>query len=615
MRVALRALAASCILIMNTAQSTETSQQNNTVGNLQTELKSIQSEYDTFITSLAVINDSIAIENTKLAQARTQRKALVGQTAKALTQMNAQYALMIDNPMQDITTSQNDYRYAIQQQQKNKQFIKDSVATLAQLNKQVSEKNIERVRLLNQRETISEEIKISRINRLKNEMQQAHSLDINQSVSCDLQTSFSKCITRSNLLSKQKASKTYLNTLFNSVTEAKLVSKHKTNSKAHVKLLGHKVLTSEFSGQGTYSSTIQVKMQGVLPKNEACKLLNISTRYCAERSPQIEQVSAKADNNDNKGALYELTIRSNQYDDEVFIDGVSYGSTKLSVMLSPGPHHIVVKKPNYMDFEQNVKLKNNLMVRAELIKASVSLKNGQAVQDFLASGERGPELISVPAGQLTASADSGIEQVKKQIIKAFSVGQNPITVADFKRFVNASNYTTAAESGNGCMEYLDGKETYNADLNWRQPGFKQTDEHPVVCINSADTNAYLTWLSKATGQKYRLPNNSEWEYVARAGSSYNYWWGNDVGNSKANCAYCGSQWSNIGTAPVQSFKANKFGLYDTVGNVWELTGGNNLVARGGAWNFTPKLALVDTRLELKPNFRANYVGFRVLREN
>ncbi|EDM66606.1 Secreted protein with uncharacterized domain [Moritella sp. PE36] len=602
MRVALRALAASCILIMNTAQATETNQQNNTVDNLQTELKSIQSEYDTFITSLAVVNDNIAIENTKLAQARTQGKALVGQTAKALAQMNAQYTLMIDNPMQDIATSQNDYRYAVQQQQKNKQLIKDSVATLAQLNKQVSEKNIERVRLLNQRETISEEINISRINRLNNEMQQTQSLDVNQRVNCDLQTSFSKCISRSNLLSKQKASKTYLTSLFNSVTEAKLVSKHKANSSAHVKLLGHKVLTGEFSGQGTYSSTMQVTMQGVLPKNAACKLLNISTRYCAEQSPQVAQSTTTTDNDDNKGALYELTIRSNQYDDEVFIDGVSYGSTKLSVMLSPGPHHIVIKKPNYMDFEQNIKLKNNLMVRAELVKATVSLRNGQAVQDFLASGERGPELISVPSDI-------------KQAIKAFSVGQNPITVADFKHFVSASNYTTAAESGNGCVEYLNGKETYNADLNWRQPGFEQTDEHPVVCINSADTNAYLTWLSKATGQKYRLPNNGEWEYVARAGSSYNYWWGNDAGNSKANCAYCGSQWSNKSTAPVQSFKANKFGLYDTVGNVWELTGGNNLVARGGAWNFAPKLAQVDVRLELKPDFRANYIGFRAVREN
>ena len=611
MRVALIALAVSCILISSATQATETEQKNNTVVNLQIALKSVQSEYDVFNELLAVINDDIAIEKSKLTNIRMQKKMLSRQTEKALAQMNAQYQLMIDNPMQDITTSQNNYRAAIQQQEQNNLLIKGAVTALAQLSKQLSEKNIERIRLLNQRETISEEINIARIHRLKNEIQETQSKNISQSVNCDLQDSFIKCIDRSNLLSKQAISKTYLNTVFNSVTESKLVSEYKANSSAHVKLISHKILTGEFSGQGTYSSTIQVTMQGVLPKNEACKLLNIAMRYCAAQASQMVLPAIKKDLKDKKDVLYQLTIRSNKYDDEVFINGVRYGSTKLSVMLSPGVHHVVIKKSNYIDFEQNVELKSNMMVKAKLLKKLVLLQYGQAVQDLLASGERGPELISVPAGQLTISVDN----TNNQTIKAFSVGKNPITVADFKRFVNASNYITTAESGSGCVEYVYGKETYNVNLNWRQPGFAQTDEHPVVCISSADTNAYLAWLSKATGQKYRLPNNGEWEYVARAGSNDNYWWGNDAGNSKANCAYCGSQWSNKSTAPVQSFKANKFGLYDTVGNVWELTSGNDLVARGGSWNFAPKLSQIDVRLALKPDFRANYVGFRALREN
>ncbi|WP_249185446.1 formylglycine-generating enzyme family protein [Moritella sp. 5] len=616
----------SCVLIINTAQATEIEQQKNTVVNIQIALKSIQSEYDVFNELLAVINDDIAIEKSKLTNIRMQKKMLTQKTEKALAQMNAQYQLMIDNPMQDITTSQNNYRAAIQLQEQNNLLIRGSVTVLAQLSKQLSEKNIERIRLLNQRETISEEINIARISRLKNEIEETQSQNISQSINCDLQTSFIKCIDRSNRLSKQEVSKSYLNTVFNSVTESKLVSKFKANSSAHVKLISHKILTGEFSGQGTYSSTIRVTMQGVLPKNEACKLLNIAIRYCAAQASQMVLPAIKnnfknfknfknnksnKDNKDNKDALYQLTIRSNKYDDEVFIDGVSYGSSKLSVMLPPGPHHVIIKKSNYIDFEQNVKLKNNMMVRAKLVKATVLLQDGQAVQDLLASGERGPELISVPGGQLTTSVD----KTNNQTIKAFSVGKNPITVADFKRFVNASNYITTAESGSGCVEYVYGKETYNVNLNWRRPGFAQTDEHPVVCISSADTSAYLAWLSKATGQKYRLPNNGEWEYIARAGSSDNYWWGNDAGNSKANCAYCGSQWSNKSTAPVQSFKANKFGLYDTVGNVWELTSGNDLVARGGAWNFTPRLSQIDVRLALEPDFQANYVGFRALREN
>jgi formylglycine-generating enzyme required for sulfatase activity len=71
----------------------------------------------------------------------------------------------------------------------------------------------------------------------------------------------------------------------------------------------------------------------------------------------------------------------------------------------------------------------------------------------------------------------------------------------------------------------------------------------------------------------------------------------------------------LSTAPVRSFRANKFGLFDTVGNVWEITNGMDIVARGGAWNFAPKLARTSVRLELSTEFRSNYLGFRALREN
>ena len=74
----------------------------------------------------------------------------------------------------------------------------------------------------------------------------------------------------------------------------------------------------------------------------------------------------------------------------------------------------------------------------------------------------------------------------------------------------------------------------------------------------------------------------------------------------------------MSTSPVGSFERNHFGLFDTVGNVWEWTtnsaDANSGVVRGGAWNFAPRLARVSTRMELDPSFRSNYIGFRVVRE-
>jgi formylglycine-generating enzyme required for sulfatase activity len=154
-------------------------------------------------------------------------------------------------------------------------------------------------------------------------------------------------------------------------------------------------------------------------------------------------------------------------------------------------------------------------------------------------------------------------------------------------------------------------------MNWRNPGYEQTDLHPVVCVTLDDAKAYVEWLSNSTGKTYRLPTEGEWEYASRANSDSDYWWGDVIGSNNANCGWCGSKWSNKSASPTASFKRNGFGLYDVIGNVWEWSdSGSEVVSvvRGGAWNFAPSLARVSTRLEIASDFRSNYIGFRVARD-
>ena len=79
----------------------------------------------------------------------------------------------------------------------------------------------------------------------------------------------------------------------------------------------------------------------------------------------------------------------------------------------------------------------------------------------------------------------------------------------------------------------------------------------------------LVWLSARTGKTYRLLSESEWEYVARAGTETAYSWGDSIGVNLANCESYGSQWDNEKTAPVGSFAANGWGVHDMHGNVRE----------------------------------------------
>jgi formylglycine-generating enzyme required for sulfatase activity len=164
-------------------------------------------------------------------------------------------------------------------------------------------------------------------------------------------------------------------------------------------------------------------------------------------------------------------------------------------------------------------------------------------------------------------------------------------------------------------------------------------------VNWEDAEQYVRWLSKKTGKTYRLPSEAEWEYAARAGTTAPYYWGGSVGRGFANCEACGSQWDDRQTAPVGSFAANPWGLYDMLGNVLQWTqdcyhdsysgaptdggpwtssqdlvtdrSGNCIqrVSRGGSWFLAPR----DLRAANRgwfPAARADlYVGFRLARTN
>ncbi|WP_448211651.1 SUMF1/EgtB/PvdO family nonheme iron enzyme [Colwellia sp. MEBiC06753] len=634
MRLAFIALSISSIVLGATSQANESIQVSPvTVTSLQQQYVEKEQAYAQIFEQIEQLTKSIETQELALQALRAKGDDLEAAREKALFEMNMQYEALVDDPEEDIAAAQNAYRQAVIDQKNNKIAIKEKVNVIADLKEQKVQADVLLISTANQKEALAEEIKFLRVARLREEFEQVDTKTVSQNVDCDTNETFKSCVTRGNLLGKQKASKLFLNDLFASVTESKLVEKNAVNSAARVKLLNHKVISGNFSGSGQYSTDLVVEMRGSLPSEEACKLLELPARYCQVDLSEENAINAlvgqltgasQADNqslSDDDSVMYELTVRSNQYDDEVFIDGVSYGSTKLSVMLSSGTHDILITKPGYEDYQEKFKLDKNKVIKAELNRSAGNLASGEKIQDLLMGDKYGPTLVGVPAGsfQMGDTSGQGLNNERpartENIQTGFAVSESPVTVGDFKLFIQKTGYVTSAETGDGCATLVDGKPVYDVALNWRNPGFNQTDQHPLVCVNKADIEKYFAWISGITRKTYRLPTEVEWEYVARAGSDNDFWWGNDVGNDNANCAYCGSNWSNVSTSPVQSFKANKFGLYDTVGNVWELTSGDDVVARGGAWNFAPKLSRTTVRLSLPESFRSNYLGFRVVRDN
>ncbi len=232
-----------------------------------------------------------------------------------------------------------------------------------------------------------------------------------------------------------------------------------------------------------------------------------------------------------------------------------------------------------------------------------------------------PEMVVIPPGAGTmgspaSDVDHAPEEAPQhpiQLATPLAVGRYPITRAEFAAYARE---TSGADSVVGTS-------------------FEATDRDPAVMVTWSDANDFAEWLSRRTGQHYRLPTEAEWEYAARGGTQTRYWWGDDIGQGNADCGMCRSRWDSRSTSPVGSFNANPFGLYDMLGNVyqwvadcyWKDYSGasedastpfdradcRTRVLRGGSWMSNPDDLRAAARYELDAGARQDVVGFRLVR--
>ena len=223
-----------------------------------------------------------------------------------------------------------------------------------------------------------------------------------------------------------------------------------------------------------------------------------------------------------------------------------------------------------------------------------------------------PEMVVIPAGTFTMGSPASEEGRRdsegpqhRVTLRSFALGATEVTFDEWDACVR----------GGGCGGYRPG------DAGWGR------DARPVINVNWDDARAYVRWLSRETGESYRLPSESEWEYAARAGTTTPFHTGRTISKGQAN--YDRGQ-----TTPVRTFAPNAFGLYDVHGNVWEWTedcwngsyrgapadgspwGAGDCgrrVFRGGSWHYVPRLLRSAARSSYFTGFRFDSAGFRVAR--
>lgn len=237
-----------------------------------------------------------------------------------------------------------------------------------------------------------------------------------------------------------------------------------------------------------------------------------------------------------------------------------------------------------------------------------------------------PDLVVVPSGSFMMGSPASewgrfnneSPQRRVTIAEPFAVGVYEVTFREWDACVSAG----------GCNGY------HPDGAGWGR------DDRPVINVSWDDARAYVAWLSQRTGERYRLLSESEWEYVARAGTTGPFHTGSTISSDQAN--YDSSYVYGSGqkgryrgrTLQVGAFSPNAFGLHEVHGNVWEWTQDcwndsytdaptdsrawetgecEQRVLRGGSWGDVPWLLRSADRSMNDPGTRDLKIGFRIAR--
>jgi formylglycine-generating enzyme required for sulfatase activity len=285
------------------------------------------------------------------------------------------------------------------------------------------------------------------------------------------------------------------------------------------------------------------------------------------------------------------------------------------------------------------------------------------VDKFLDRHGAAPAVVVVPTGTFKMGSPPGEEGHRPseeplrevKIDTGFAMARDDVSVAEFRAFVDDSNYITDAEKAGGSAIYNEesGRIAERHGATWRDDylGERAADNLPVIHVSWNDAVAYAQWLSARTAKNYRLPSEAEFEYALRAGKQTRYPWGDGNPNkiyenvtgtelsphlkrswAKAFPRYDDGFW---GPAPLGKFLPNAFGLFDMNGNVskwvadcwhdnytrapadsraWINPGCTNHVVRGGSWGSAPDQVRAAYRLAAPAETRSARVGFRVARD-
>jgi flagellar biosynthesis chaperone FliJ len=366
---------------------------------LQARIDEAAVEVRTVRGALADARRSLKSKQAALAQLEAAEPELAQRRADALAALKAQFERVVEEPATPLTTELAAYREAAAAQARQQAALAEAREQIAAAQQQVSRLDEQATGADLALAQLRSGLDRARAQRLLREINADGAISVTSTISCEPDETIAGCISRGEETARRRARARYATELFGAVTEAEVVAKHRVTAGVEPQVLESELTDSGFRGQGDYFVALDARLRTEATLQDACALLGLTDAQCRgeqppaapavagedalEAEPESDQPDvvdappapadtetpapdAAATEGATEAPRYRLTVRSNVYYDEVYIDGVPYGSTKLDVLLPPGEYDVEVRKPGHSPHRERIELTGSRVLRAQL---------------------------------------------------------------------------------------------------------------------------------------------------------------------------------------------------------------------------------------------------------
>ncbi|ASF94336.1 PEGA domain-containing protein [Vibrio anguillarum] len=311
----------------------------------QTEIDAISAEYEA---------EGAKLQQLKNEHVRIKRESeeLDAKRNRAKSALDKQYSRLLDDPDTDLASFQKKYQETWASVKQNQAEGLENNQAMTEVEMRLSQIKQKQARLSNEYANLEESRIEARVKRLEAELRESSVLETGYKTTCSTTMTLGECSNQGQHLTKQKAVKTFRAKLLDDLTESVIAKQNLKGVELNIHVQDSQIIRSGFEGNNEYFTQMQAQLQAKPEAVAACKLLNVSTRYCLKGG-----VSEGTQKNDKQWA--NVTVRSDQYNDAVTINGINYGSTPVEIVLPNGRHQVTVSKDGYETYNRVLTINGN----------------------------------------------------------------------------------------------------------------------------------------------------------------------------------------------------------------------------------------------------------------